>query len=334
MREGWSFEFPFTPKEHDPLLIEAGVRLFQGKMLHRRHFVATLLQYYGENQKNVGSDFPTFMAGALDIAVNGEWFSFGEVTQQTLKSQAYRAVEIMGHGLLRMPYPSCVFHHQTSEPVPPHALESLGTNTARMQSFYCVLDGKTAELPAGTQEGPNREFPDGWFLIMEFRIETYHHQKVIFLPRLTVFTDYRMGPEGGNYRTAIRADPMGLMKKNPDEVNSVCDPVAVLNVILNTKNVAATRVHIDPKLNRARAKQGKAPLRDYTVIDTQRYFAAAKETERMGTHASPRMHIRRGHIRHLPDKEIWINDMIVNAGREATSTASLAVERDHYKVKS
>jgi hypothetical protein len=30
-----------------------------------------------------------------------------------------------------------------------------------------------------------------------------------------------------------------------------------------------------------------------------------------GTHASPRVHLRRGHIRRLPGKNIWVNATIV-----------------------
>jgi hypothetical protein len=30
-----------------------------------------------------------------------------------------------------------------------------------------------------------------------------------------------------------------------------------------------------------------------------------------GTHASPRIHLRRGHIRHLPRKNVWVNATVV-----------------------
>ena len=32
-----------------------------------------------------------------------------------------------------------------------------------------------------------------------------------------------------------------------------------------------------------------------------------------GNHASPRMHLRRGHLRRLPNKVVWVKEAMVNA---------------------
>lgn len=53
-----------------------------------------------------------------------------------------------------------------------------------------------------------------------------------------------------------------------------------------------------------RKKQGKKPLYSYwTLILSQ---ASEKAESKGGTHASPRVHLRRGHIRRLGGKHIWV----------------------------
>ena len=69
------------------------------------------------------------------------------------------------------------------------------------------------------------------------------------------------------------------------------------------------------KLNKKRAKKGRPPLFEYKVLDIVADVMAptpAKKPHQGGTHASPRMHKRRGHIRRLASgKRVWIRDAIV-----------------------
>ncbi len=49
-----------------------------------------------------------------------------------------------------------------------------------------------------------------------------------------------------------------------------------------------------------------------------------------GNHASPRMHLRRGHLRRLENKVIWVRPAMVNAGSNAGAVLKdYAVERSH-----
>lgn len=82
---------------------------------------------------------------------------------------------------------------------------------------------------------------------------------------------------------------------------------------LECKNVAIEDEPVDPKLQKSRRLRGKPPLKDYKVLTLK----AGPRVIRRGagdpvSHASPRMHLRRGHIRRLPNGNVWVNSTVVN----------------------
>jgi len=76
------------------------------------------------------------------------------------------------------------------------------------------------------------------------------------------------------------------------------------------------------RLNKKRAKKGRVPLYEYKVLDIVADILQAvpiAKPHQGGTHASPRMHKRRGHVRRLHSgKTTWIRNMIV--GKPGTGT--------------
>lgn len=69
----------------------------------------------------------------------------------------------------------------------------------------------------------------------------------------------------------------------------------------------------DAALNKKRAKAGKVPLVSYKtleiVVPNTRYEGGGSGG---GTHASPRVHLRRGHIRKIADgKTVWVQACVV-----------------------
>lgn len=65
----------------------------------------------------------------------------------------------------------------------------------------------------------------------------------------------------------------------------------------------------DLKLNASRAKKGKTPFFTYKMLTIK---AQGNNEDGEGrTHSSPRVHLRRGHIRKLKDKTVWINACVV-----------------------
>lgn len=71
--------------------------------------------------------------------------------------------------------------------------------------------------------------------------------------------------------------------------------------------------------NDKRIKQGKLPIYETKIltIDTS-YSASGRKEAGSGTHASPRQHLRRGHIRRLPSGNIWINSCVVGDPSKGT----------------
>jgi hypothetical protein len=112
-----------------------------------------------------------------------------------------------------------------------------------------------------------------------------------------------------------------------DEVRTAYEFLAAINC----SNVGTQDVPAPKMLNERRKKKKRALFYPYKVLDISAAPAAAGKGAAGGTHASPRSHLRRGHIRQLGErsgyKVLWINAMMVNAGAgdEPVSTV--------YKVK-
>lgn len=75
-----------------------------------------------------------------------------------------------------------------------------------------------------------------------------------------------------------------------------------LTMILNTKGVLKERSAPPAKPNKTRAAQGR-PLLPYTTRVYTAVYNQAVQSGVPGTHASPRPHIRRAHVRHYPKTE-------------------------------
>jgi hypothetical protein len=79
---------------------------------------------------------------------------------------------------------------------------------------------------------------------------------------------------------------------------------------LNCTNINRVEHVREEKLQRARVKRGKKPLFSYWTLELQ-----AHQSERRaagGTHASPRLHLRRGHARqYAPGKYTWVQPHVV-----------------------
>lgn len=90
-----------------------------------------------------------------------------------------------------------------------------------------------------------------------------------------------------------------------DHTDRCAERFLVLTSILNAKGVEL-KTHSAPiKLNEKRQKRGLLPINDINEIvikvGAKTYSADGSEK---GSHASPRMHWRRGHVRRLPSGEI------------------------------
>lgn len=103
----------------------------------------------------------------------------------------------------------------------------------------------------------------------------------------------------------------GIVGDARDEVSMLLQT----GCVLNCSNVRMPEVPPVAALNKKRVAKGKVPFFSYRVlqVDDPRGTGAGAG----GQHASPRAHLRRGHIRRLSDRTVWVRAAIVNAGTHA-----------------
>ena len=96
---------------------------------------------------------------------------------------------------------------------------------------------------------------------------------------------------------------------------TACNVAAAWNIfaVMACSNVRTRDHQPDAALNKKRAKAGKVPLVSYKtleiVVPNTRYEGGGSGG---GTHASPRVHLRRGHIRKIADgKTVWVQACVV-----------------------
>jgi len=67
-------------------------------------------------------------------------------------------------------------------------------------------------------------------------------------------------------------------------------------------------------LNKKRQAKGKQPFFSYKVLQLLEERREVGKTGAGGSSVSPRMHLRRGHLRRLESKVVWVRPAMVNAG--------------------
>ncbi|RZI40347.1 hypothetical protein EGT07_23680 [Herbaspirillum sp. HC18] len=82
--------------------------------------------------------------------------------------------------------------------------------------------------------------------------------------------------------------------------------------VINCANVTTATVDAPAALNKKRRASGKQLFFSYKVLQLSEEKRGAG-TPNGGEHASPRMHLRRGHLRRLDSKVVWVRPTMVNA---------------------
>lgn len=81
---------------------------------------------------------------------------------------------------------------------------------------------------------------------------------------------------------------------------------------INCSNINRVEHKPSEKLKKARAKRGKQPLFSYWTLEIDLSKSRAAGENYGGTHAAPRLHLRRGHPRqYAPGKYCWVQPCVV-----------------------
>lgn len=86
--------------------------------------------------------------------------------------------------------------------------------------------------------------------------------------------------------------------------------------VLNCANVGTADLAAPEALNKKRRAKGKQPFFSYKVLELSDERRAPGAGQGRGSHGAPRMHLRRGHLRRLPEKVVWVRPSMVNANSE------------------
>lgn len=132
----------------------------------------------------------------------------------------------------------------------------------------------------------------------QFRAEPFY-----LLPE---FYEQALAAYGGNREKAYAK----IILDSRDEVQTVVQACSVINCA----NVTTAEVSAPAALNKKRQEKGKQPFFSYKVLQLSDERREAGKGGVGGNHASPRMHLRRGHLRRLESKVVWVRPAMVNAG--------------------
>jgi hypothetical protein len=94
--------------------------------------------------------------------------------------------------------------------------------------------------------------------------------------------------------------------------------------VINCANVTTANVDAPAALNKKRQASGKQPFFSYKVLQLAEDRKTSGRAGAGSQHASPRMHLRRGHLRRLENKTVWVRPAMINA-----DTARGAVLKDY-----
>ena len=105
-----------------------------------------------------------------------------------------------------------------------------------------------------------------------------------------------------------------------------CQAVLSLIEALSCSNVKPSKLQTRQKMNKNALKRGALPFDEYHILSLDGASKSSGEGKSFLDRRSPREHLRRGHIRKLENKKIWINSMVVNAGNHGKIHKSYALE--------
>ena len=128
-----------------------------------------------------------------------------------------------------------------------------------------------------------------------------------------------IGMVGGTYKILPQFFQQLANEIGEEEAHSrlkdelACEAVSLLEFLeaLSCKNVEqSTHQKASPK-NAQRIKSHKLPIYETKVLTLKPTVSQVSRAQSLGTHASPRQHLRRGHIRRLENGNIWVNACVV-----------------------
>jgi hypothetical protein len=247
-------------------------------------------------ERDLATDLP---ADLRDVVRAGRLFNLGHLPNRAIISEGRRAAALMSHNHIGHPFRRAYALFHTWE---------------QGGSLYLVVPRPSYSHP---------EIPAGTFLICEFQPLLLHSRRVLIEADCAMlYLDAKTERYIGQLLSRPLASLLG--EHGSSESLALCnlaDPVLACLLLLATAGVPVRRIETDAKLQRARIKSGKPAIPPHWQVDAADYITALRPRSVRGDslgghHASPRPHLRRGHLRHLHERHgggtTWIRDALVN----------------------
>lgn len=152
------------------------------------------------------------------------------------------------------------------------------------------------------------QMQDGVFFKFASKIDVYGH---------ALWCDYDVDcyiDDGCNLTFKLTESTTSDREPNDNDNHYIPNMAHILLTFLSALQCNNTRPEIikAPKfINTKRKKKGLTPIFEYKVLTIDTQSTGSSQGAGKGTHASPRVHLRRGHIRRLIDKIVWVNPCVV-----------------------
>lgn len=259
--------------------------------------------------KNAAANFSVGIH-ANEIVPRAETFEFKTVSFENLRDEAMTGLEFYANGFFVEPFEDFVFNANIQFKEAFDRLTIIGTtNPHTIRNIFDLNDHPNA---------------DEYFMVIINILDTVIEGNISIV--LSVI--------------AVKPQPLEdhepamtyIYTGDRDSDHDLIDPGLFLGLwsILNTKGVELKRRGPSREQHAALLAKGITSARPITYVGVKKYLEAKEEAARMavkGTHASPRPHLRRGHIRERYGRKIAVRPTIVNA------TLGDAIKRDKYVVR-
>jgi hypothetical protein len=221
---------------------------------------------------------------STDFHKHIEQFNFGALHATDIRNAEKEGHDFIKHGLFQLPYPVCLYrcqvHYKDDTP--------LGLTLLLVDGKWGAKDGQ-GEMPG--------------YATVAF---THSHDYMTAMHSINTL-NWRDQPDGIAVQVEVPRRESEYWSEatdvdsRPIRLQDLAEGTLIavgLTMILNTKNVRKERCAPPEKPNKARAAKGRPLLPWVTKVYTSVYNRAVQPGT--GTHASPRPHRRRAHVRHYP----------------------------------
>ena len=224
----------------------------------------------------------------------------------------YSAAQLGGGESFLLPYGGYLFDANKEA--------SISMSDLHLPFDICVLEWRKKEENIGDVDVVCivREFEEHFEIAPVARFDGTWHPLLLVLkvPKAQCVETFW---NGSVFMNRVAAEPISLSPFAPDELldgaNYLHEVKVVAQFLLaaNCGNVAPIKVHepTEKQLKAAKAR-GNPPFNSYWVLDCSLDEPGNASRLNGGSHATPRLHVRRGHIRRLPTGKLtWVRQCLV-----------------------